>query len=163
MTYLRADMNFWCSSATNWKSCPIPWLTHMDMIRNSPTRGCGIGDWLVFQHTYTHTHICRSNLSIPALLHIELLVVCIDSSLRTADAFPVVASLPPKNSVCEPERQNDFPWRKTFLANHSLALKIKELTRETSRRIVRNGYVFKSKLKGRRGFPFFSERRVYES
>ena len=29
-------------------------------------------------------------------------------SLRTADAFPVVASLPPKNSVCEPERQNDF-------------------------------------------------------
>ena len=32
-------------------------------------------------------------------------VVC---SLRTADAFPVVASLPPKNSVCEPERQNDF-------------------------------------------------------
>ena len=32
---------------------------------------------------------------------------------RTADAFPVVASLPPKISVCEPERQNDFPWRKT--------------------------------------------------
>ena len=29
-------------------------------------------------------------------------------SLRTADAFPAVASLPPKNSVCEPERQNDF-------------------------------------------------------
>ena len=29
-------------------------------------------------------------------------------SLRSADAFPVVASLPPKNSVCEPERQNDF-------------------------------------------------------
>ena len=29
-------------------------------------------------------------------------------SLRTADAFPVIASLPPKNSVCEPERQNDF-------------------------------------------------------
>ena len=32
----------------------------------------------------------------------------IQGSLRTADAFPVVASLPPKNSVCEPERQNDF-------------------------------------------------------
>ena len=32
----------------------------------------------------------------------------ISISLRTADAFPVVASLPPKNSVCEPERQNDF-------------------------------------------------------
>ena len=29
-------------------------------------------------------------------------------SLRSADAFPVVASLPPKNSVCEPEQQNDF-------------------------------------------------------
>ena len=36
------------------------------------------------------------------------------TNLRTADAFPVVASLPPKNNVCEPEQQNDFPWRKTF-------------------------------------------------
>ena len=31
-----------------------------------------------------------------------------------ADAFPVVASLPPKNSVCEPERQNDFRDVKPF-------------------------------------------------
>ena len=30
------------------------------------------------------------------------------SSLRTADVFPVVASLPPKNNACEPERQNNF-------------------------------------------------------
>ena len=29
-------------------------------------------------------------------------------SLRSADVFPVVASLPPKNNVCEPEQQNDF-------------------------------------------------------
>ena len=36
-------------------------------------------------------------------------------SLRTADAFPVVASLPPKNSVCEPERQNDFRDVKPFV------------------------------------------------
>ena len=36
------------------------------------------------------------------------------NSLRTADAFPVVASLPPKNSVCEPERQNDFRDVKPF-------------------------------------------------
>ena len=35
-------------------------------------------------------------------------------SLRTADAFSVVASLPPKNSVCEPERQNDFRDVKPF-------------------------------------------------
>ena len=35
-------------------------------------------------------------------------------SLRTADAFPVAASLPPKNSVCEPERQNDFRDVKPF-------------------------------------------------
>ena len=35
-------------------------------------------------------------------------------SLRSADAFPVVASLPPKNSVCEPERQNDFRDVKPF-------------------------------------------------
>ena len=32
----------------------------------------------------------------------------VPDSLRTADAFPVVASLSPKNSVCEPERHNDF-------------------------------------------------------
>ena len=36
-------------------------------------------------------------------------------SLRTADAFPVVASLPLKNSVCEPERQNDFRDVKPFV------------------------------------------------
>ena len=30
---------------------------------------------------------------------------------------------------------------KTFLANHGLALKIKELTRVTSRKIMRGGYV----------------------
>ena len=35
-------------------------------------------------------------------------------SLRSADAFPVVASLPPKNSVCKPERQNDFRDVKHF-------------------------------------------------
>ena len=36
------------------------------------------------------------------------------ASLRSADAFPVVASLPPKNSVCEPERLNDFRDVRTF-------------------------------------------------
>ena len=36
-------------------------------------------------------------------------------SLRTADGFPVVASLPPKNSVCEHERQNDFRDVKPFV------------------------------------------------
>ena len=53
-----------------------------------------------------------------------------------------------------------FPWRETFLANHGLALKIKELTRETSRKIVRGGYVYKQKLKGRRSLcmaAFFSQ------
>ena len=55
----------------------------------------------------------------------------------------------------EPERQNDFPWRETFLANHGLTHIIKELTRETYRKIVRGGYV-----KGH-SRPFFS--RVYES
>ena len=33
---------------------------------------------------------------------------CKECSLRTADVFPVVTSLPSKNNVCEPERQNDF-------------------------------------------------------
>ena len=31
-----------------------------------------------------------------------------ECSLRTADVFSVVASLPSKNNVCKPERQNDF-------------------------------------------------------
>ena len=36
------------------------------------------------------------------------------ASLRTADVFPVVASLPVKNNVCEPERQNNFRDVKPF-------------------------------------------------
>ena len=44
----------------------------------------------------------------------EIKVYKNERSLRTADAFPVVASLPPKNSVCEPERQNDFRDVKPF-------------------------------------------------
>ena len=36
-------------------------------------------------------------------------------SLRTTDVFPVVASLPPKNSVSKPERQNDFRDVKPFV------------------------------------------------
>lgn len=36
-------------------------------------------------------------------------------SLRTADVFSVVASLPPKKNVCEPERQNDFRDVKHFV------------------------------------------------
>ena len=35
--------------------------------------------------------------------------------LRTADAFLVVASLSPKNSVCEPERQSDSRAVKPFV------------------------------------------------
>ena len=35
-------------------------------------------------------------------------------SLRAADVFPVVASLPPKINICEPERQNDFRDVKPF-------------------------------------------------
>ena len=38
----------------------------------------------------------------------KFLIGNLASSLRTADVFPVVASLPPKNNVCESERQNDF-------------------------------------------------------
>ena len=34
---------------------------------------------------------------------------------RTADVFPVVASFPPKNNVCEHKRQNDFPDVKAFV------------------------------------------------
>ena len=64
-------------------------------------------------------------------------------SLQTADKFPVVASLPLKNSLdLRTQVAKSFPWRKTF---HDLALKIKEVTHKTSRKIVRGGYVYKSK------------------
>ena len=49
------------------------------------------------------------------------------TSLQTADMFPVVASLPPKHNVWTQVTKR-FPLCKTFVANHSLALKIKELT-----------------------------------
>ena len=44
-------------------------------------------------------------------------------SLWTADVFPVIASLPPKNDVCELERQNYFRDVKPFVL--SLANQIK--------------------------------------
>ena len=46
---------------------------------------------------------------------VTLFILSTSVSLRTADAFPVVASLPRKNSVCEPERQNDFHDVKSFV------------------------------------------------
>ena len=57
-----------------------------------------------------YDHVLSLELSIKTILkhYIQR------SSLRSADAFPVVASLPPKNSVCEPERQNDFRDVKPF-------------------------------------------------
>ena len=67
--------------------------------------------------------------------------------------FLVVDSLPTRTRTTK-----RFPWRKTFVANHSLALKIRKLTRETFRKIVRGGHVYKSKLKGQRSLctpPFF--------
>ena len=36
------------------------------------------------------------------------------ATLRTAGELPVVASLPAKNNVCEPERQNNFRDVKPF-------------------------------------------------
>ena len=57
---------------------------------------------------------------------VTLFILSTSVSLRTADAFPVVASLPPKNSVCEPERQNDFHDVKSFVL--MLAKQIKGLT-----------------------------------
>ena len=42
------------------------------------------------------------------LMSVKRRLGCKECSLRTADVFPVVTSLPSKNNVCEPERQNDF-------------------------------------------------------
>ena len=54
-----------------------------------------------------------SSLILLRLLRVHILKelffsISVNSSLRTADVFPVVVSLPPENNVCEPERQNDF-------------------------------------------------------
>ena len=57
--------------------------------------------------TRTSRFVCFSGF-------VQLFTFLSKFSLRTADTFPVVASLPSKNSVCEPERQNDFREIKPF-------------------------------------------------
>ena len=42
------------------------------------------------------------------LTDLLLPMITILASLRTEDVFPVVASLPPKNDVCDPELRYDF-------------------------------------------------------
>ena len=49
-------------------------------------------------------------------------VPCRVSWVQQMTVFPVIASLPPKNNVCEPEWQNNFPDVKPFalmLANQN--------------------------------------------
>ena len=58
------------------------------------------------------------------------------SSLRTADAFLVVASLPPKNIVSEPERQNDFLDKKPFVLMLANQIKGQNTARVTHRELV---------------------------
>ena len=52
------------------------------------------------------------------------------ASRRTADVFPVVASFPPKNNVCEHERQNDFPDVKPFVLMFTSQIKGHRMQRE---------------------------------
>ena len=54
-------------------------------------------------------------------------------SLRTADVFPVVASLPPKNNVCEPERQNNIRDVKAFVSSLANQIKRQNTARVTPR------------------------------
>ena len=58
-------------------------------------------------------------------------------SLRTADAVPVVSSLPPKNNVCEPERQNDIRDVKAFVSSLANQIKGQSTARVTPRDIAR--------------------------
>ena len=64
-----------------------------------------------FVSSHVGTHLVNNDLG-KQLPH-NVYRLCF-GSLRTADAFPVVASLPPKNNVCEPERQSDFRDVKPF-------------------------------------------------
>ena len=59
------------------------------------------------------------------------------SSLRTADLVPVVSSLPPKNNVCEPERQNDIRDVKAFVSSLANQIKGQNAARVTPRDIAR--------------------------
>ena len=58
-------------------------------------------------------------------------------SLRTADVFPVVASLPPKHNVCEPERQNNIREVKAFVSSLANQIKGQNTARVTPRDIAR--------------------------
>ena len=58
-------------------------------------------------------------------------------SLRTADVVPVVASLPPKINVCEPERQNDIRDVNAFVSSLANRIKGQNTARVTPRDIAR--------------------------
>ena len=57
-------------------------------------------------------------------------------NMRTADVFPVVASLPPKNNVCEPQRQNDIRDVKAFVSSLANQIKGQNTARVTPRDIA---------------------------
>ena len=72
-----------------------------------------------------------------------------ETSLKTG--FAQIFSCCPKNLSCPNFGGGCSPPRPPGpYAYDGLAVKIKELTRETSRKIMRGGYVYKSKLKGGR-------------
>ena len=56
--------------------------------------------------------------------------------MRTADVLPVVASLPPKNNVCEPERQNDFSDLQLFVFMLANQIKGQNTARVTPRDVA---------------------------
>ena len=58
-------------------------------------------------------------------------------SLRTAEVFPVVTSLPPKINVLEPERQNDFRDVEPFVLMLASQIKGQNTARVTPRNLSR--------------------------
>ena len=72
-----------------------------------------LGRGLYIANRSHSVYVCltlKSEISLPLALGDLIL----GTSLRTGGVFLVVASLPPKNNVCEPKRQNDFCDIKPF-------------------------------------------------
>ena len=95
------DFNFSCSSTavTNEiylppSRCFLPFSVWIYVPLSLP--------WIVILHQFFPTNQLAWHRTI-------------GNSLWTADIFPVVASLSPKNNVCERDRQNDFHDLKPFV------------------------------------------------
>ena len=92
---------------------------------------------------YSQTHISRNNWKVRSsgsYSGTPFYGLPDITSLRTADLFPVVASLSPKNNVCEPEWPNHFCDVKLFVLMLATQIKGKNTARVTPRALACLGF-----------------------